>query len=127
MNVPAHYSPVMPYFVVPDGEAFIEFLKTVFDAEEKLAVRHEDGSLIHAEYSINGGTVMFGQAGGEWKTYTCGVFVVTDKVDELYERGLSSGGTSNQAPGDYGYGRAAGFLDKWGNQWWLNSPEHYPG
>jgi PhnB protein len=122
MKVPKHYSPVMPYFVVGNADDFIEFIVKVFDAKEMLRVPDEDGSVMHAEYSINGGTIMFGQAGGIYEPFPCSVYVVTDKVDELYQRGLASGGTGNQEPSDRGYGRAAGFLDKWGNQWWLNNP-----
>lgn len=54
----------MPYMVLSDADAFIEFIKAVFNAEEKLRVPAEDRSVMHAEYSINGGTIMFGQAGG---------------------------------------------------------------
>ncbi len=122
MKMPEHYSPVMPYIIVSDGVAFIEFITTVFGAEEKLRVNTDDGSVMHCEYSINGGTIMFGQSGGEWKSSPCGMFVVVEDVDGLYEKGLANGATTIQEPGDRGYGRAAGFLDKWGNQWWLNNP-----
>lgn len=127
MNVPEHYSPVMPYFIVPNGDDFVAFITAVFDAKEILKVTKEDGSIMHGEYSINGGTIMFGQGSDEWKTAPTGVFVVTDKVDELYAAGIANKATGNQEPGDYGYGRAAGLVDPWGNQWWLNSPEDYPG
>ena len=122
MNVPEHYSPVMPYFLVPDAAEFIRFLETIFDAEEILKVAGDDGTVIHAEYSINGGTIMLGQASGKWEAQPCAVFVVTDKVDEIYQKGLDAGGSGNQEPSDMDYGRAAGFKDKWGNQWWLNEP-----
>ena len=122
-TIPSHYSPVMPYLVVSDADAFIGFIRNVFDAEEKLRVNSDDGSVMHCEYSINGGTIMFGQSGGEWKPCTCGMFVVVDDVDGLYEKGTSNGAKGNQEPGDRGYGRAAGFIDPWGNQWWLNNPE----
>lgn len=123
-TTPEHYSPVMPYIVLPgDAQGFIDFIKEVFDAEEKLRVDHDSGEVMHAEYSINGGTIMFGQSGGEWKSFPCGMFVVVDDVDGLYTKALERGADSIQEPGDRGYGRAAGFNDKWGNQWWLNSPE----
>jgi PhnB protein len=123
MTIPAHYSPVMPYIIASDAEALIKFLVNVFDAEEKLRVNSDDGSVMHCEYSINGGTIMFGQSGGEWKPFTCGVFVLVDDVDAIYEKGLANGASTIQEPGDRGYGRAAGFLDPWGNQWWVNTPE----
>ena len=53
----------MPYLVVGDAEGFIKFITDVFNAEEKLRVNTDDGSVMHCEYSINGGTIMFGQAG----------------------------------------------------------------
>lgn len=127
MNVPEHYSPVMPYFVVPNGKDFKEFITAVFDAKEILSVPNEDGSIMHGEYSINGGTIMFGQSSGEWKAAPTGVFVVTDKVDELHALAIENKAVSNQEPNNYGYGQAAGFIDPWGNQWWLNSPEDYTG
>ncbi|MGD9561943.1 MAG: VOC family protein [Pyrinomonadaceae bacterium] len=121
--IPEHYSPVMPYIVLPDdADGFVTFIKAVFDAKEQLRVDHEDGSLMHAEYSINGGTIMFGQSGGEWKPFPCGMYLVVKDVDGLYAKGIAAGSTGNQEPGDRGYGRAAGFIDKWGNQWWLNDP-----
>ena len=125
--IPEHYSPVMPYLVVSDAVAFIDFIDRVFGAEEKLRVDMEDGSMMHGEYSINGGTIMFGQAGGEWKPFPCGMFVVVKDVDGLYERGLANGAIGNQEPGHRGYGLAAGFIDPWGNQWWLNDPEATEG
>ena len=122
MKSPDHYSPLMPYIITSDAEGFIEFIKIVFDAEEKLRVNSKDGSAMHCEYSINGGTIMFGQAGGEWKPFPCGMFVIVDDVDAIYEKAIANRATSIQEPGDRGYGRAAGVLDTWGNQWWLNNP-----
>ena len=123
MATPEHYSPIMPYIVLPDdAEGFIRFITDVFDAEKKLRVDADDGTLMHAEYSINGGTVMFGVSGGEWKPFPCGMFVVTADVDGLYAQAIEAGAASVQEQGDRGYGRAAGFQDKWGNQWWLNEP-----
>jgi PhnB protein len=126
-GIPEHYSPVMPYMVVPDGEALIKFLTAVFDAKEILRVDHADGRLMHAEYDINGGTVMFGQAGGEWPAFPCGMFVLVNDVDGVYAKALANGAEGNQEPGDRGYGRTAGFIDTNGNQWWLNDPESTDG
>ena len=73
MNVPAHYSPVMPYFVVPSAADFIEFITNGFDAKEMITVPGDDGLVTDAEYRINGGTIMLGQSGGEWKPFPCAV------------------------------------------------------
>jgi len=115
----------MPYIVLgSDPDGFIKFIEDVFDAEKKLRVDHETGDMMHAEYSINGGTIMFGVAGGEWKPFPCGMFILVKDVDDVYARAIERGAESNQEPGDRGYGRTAGFIDKWGNQWWVNDPEN---
>ena len=121
-GLPDHYSPIMPYLVLADAEGFIQFITTVFGAEEKLRVNMPDGSLMHGEYSINGGTIMLGEAGGQWTPFPAPMYLVTDKVDETYKRGIENGADGNMEPQDKEYGRAAGFIDKWGNQWWLNDP-----
>lgn len=114
----------MPYLVVENSNEFIEFIKAVFDAEEKLIVRHPDGSLMHAEFTLNGGTILFGQASLAWPPFPAPMYLVTEKVDELYAKGIEHGATGNQEPDERGYGRSAGFVDQFGNQWWLNWPEH---
>lgn len=116
----------MPYIVLPnDAAGFIKFITNVFGAEEKLRVNHDSGEVMHAEYSINGGTIMFGQAGGEWKPFPCGMFLIVEDVDAVYAKGLELGAVGNQEPGNHGYGRSAGFIDAWGNQWWINNPESH--
>jgi len=123
MNTPDHYQSVMPYFVVKDAAAFIGFLTDVFGAKELLAVRNDDDSIKHAEYNINGGTIMIGQSSDQWPAYKLSNFILVKDVDDVYAKGLASGGAGNQEPSDQEYGRAAGFIDVWGNQWWLNNPE----
>ena len=124
MAVPDYYQPIMPYLVLPDADGFIEFIKAVFDAEERMIFRNPDDSIMHAEFSVNGGTILLGAAGDNWPPFPAPMYLVTDKVDELYAKGIENGATGNQEPGERGYGRSAGFIDKWGNQWWLNWPEH---
>ena len=51
------------------------------------------------------------------------MFLVVKDVDSHYAKGLTHGAMGNQEPGERGYGRAAGFIDQWGNQWWLNDPD----
>jgi PhnB protein len=121
-SLPDHYSPIMPYLVVKDAEGFIKFIKTVFNAEEKLRVNMLDGSLMHGEYTINGGTIMLGETGDNWPPFPAPMYLVTGQVDEIYKLGIENVAEGNMEPQDKDYGRAAGFVDKWGNQWWLNEP-----
>lgn len=114
----------MPYLVMPDAGEFIAFIKAVFDAQERLIVRNGDESIMHAEFSLNGGTILFGQASEVWPPFPAPMYLVAENVGELYEKGIANGATGNQEPGDRGYGLSAGFRDQFGNQWWLNWPTH---
>lgn len=122
MSMPDYYQPIMPYLVLKDADGFVEFVKAVFGADEKMVVRKDDGSIMHAEVSVNGGTIMLGEAGETWPAFPAPMYLPTEAVDELYKRGVENGADGNMEPQDKEYGRAAGFKDKWGNQWWLNSP-----
>jgi len=122
MSIPEYYSPLMPYLVLRDAEGFIGFIETVFGAKEYLRVNREDGTVMHAEYDVNGGTIMFGQCSEEWPVSTCGMYLVVKDVDGLYAKGIANGANGNQEPGERGYGLSAGFIDPYGNQWWLNDP-----
>ena len=62
MKAPDYYQPIMPYLVVKDAERFIDFLKDVFDADIRLIVPREDGTVMHAEAVIDKGTIMFANA-----------------------------------------------------------------
>jgi PhnB protein len=123
MSTPDYYLPIMPYMVLENADGFMKFIKAVFDAEEKLVVRNPDESIMHAEFTLNGGAILFGQAGETWPAFPAPMYLPTAKVDELYKRAIENGATGNMEPQDKEYGRAAGFIDQWGNQWWLNAPE----
>lgn len=64
---------------------------------------------MHAEFTVNGGTILFGDAGEAWPPFPAPLYLATTKVDELYERGIENGAVGNMEPQDKEYGRAAGF------------------
>ena len=109
---------------MPDAGEFIAFIKSVFYVEELLIVRNPQESIMHAEFSLNGGTILFGQASEVWPPFPAPMYLVTENIEEIYNLGIANGATGNQEPGDRGYGLSAGFRDQFGNQWWLNWPTH---
>lgn len=120
MNIPKGHQAIMPYLMLNDAAAFIEFIKTVFDAE----MTHEsmrDGRLGHCEANINGGTIMFSNSRDEWKAATGNMFVYVADADATYEKALASGATSVMEIADQDYGRSGGFTDLHGNVWWVTS------
>ena len=43
-SIPKEHQAIMPYLFLKDPEAFLEFLKKVFDAKENLRVMNKEGS-----------------------------------------------------------------------------------
>ena len=110
----------MPYLMMEDAAAFIDFIKTVFGAE----MTHEsmrDGVVGHCEAQIGGSTIMFSNSRGEWKPATGNMFVYVDNADETYEKAVAKGAETIMSPDDQDYGRSCGVTDPFGNVWWITS------
>lgn len=118
---PDYYLPIMPYLVVSSSEEFIRFIKATFNAKEELIVPREDGSIMHAEFSLNNGSIMFTQATEEYPVFPCSMFLLVEDIDDAYSRGLAAGAISLQSIEDREYGRSAGLKDSCGNVWWLTN------
>ncbi|MFL9484400.1 VOC family protein [Chitinophagaceae bacterium LWZ2-11] len=123
MQTPDYYLPIMPYLVIKNAKEFIVFLKKVFNAQERMIVPREDGSIMHGEISIGKAVVLFTDATDEYKPFPGGMFLQVENIDEVYKSALANGATSTQELDNRDYGRSAGFQDAFGNQWWLSKPE----
>ena len=120
--IPDGYQAVIPYLVVSDAEAVIDFAKAAFGAEEIMRMQNPDGKIGHTELRIGGCVVMLSEASGQWKPMPCMLYVYVTDVDSVYKRAIAAGGTSLKEPQDQFYGdRTAGVVDKSGNQWWLGT------
>jgi len=111
-----------PYLAVKDAPAFLEFLKKVFNAEEKMRRFQDDGkTIMHAEAAISGGTIMLSEGSEEQGYRNGGVFVYVTDADETHKIALAEGATELMAPCDMSDGRGSGIKDPFGNTFWLAS------
>src|SRR5687768_3762092 len=124
MNIPSTYLPVMPYLILDDAPAFLEYAKRVFHATEQMIVAGEDGrGIMHGEIRIHDAVIMFANSTSQWQQKTAGMFLYVDNVDRVYTTAVEQGGTSVEKPTKKEYGYSAGFEDPFGNQWWITQPE----
>lgn len=120
MKIPEQYLPVMPYLILDDATAFLDFAKSVFNATEQLLVPGElPRSIMHGEIRIGQAVIMFAQATSEWKKKPAGMFIYVDNVDETYQTALRKNASMLMEPALKEYGYSAGFEDPLGNQWWI--------
>lgn len=112
------YPAVIPYLLVPEAAAVIDFMERGFGARRRFSKASESGGVLHAEIALGDGVVMISdaaEAGGT--SHLC--HYVAD-ADAVYERALAAGGQSVSAPETKDHGdREAGVKDPAGNTWWI--------
>ena len=121
MNIPEGYQGVMPYLMLDDANGFLEFVKTVFDADVQRQEMNPDGTAMHTEVVISGSTIMFSNTRDEWTTATANLFVYTDDADARYQKATDAGAVPITPVDDQPYGRSGGVRDPFGNVWWITS------
>ncbi|WP_291148756.1 VOC family protein [Flavobacterium sp. UBA7680] len=122
MNLPAEHQTVMPYLILKGASQFIDFTKNVFGASEthSKALR-EDGTIMHAEITLNGSTIMVTDETQDWSKQTANLFVYVLNADKTYLKALENGAVSLMGLSDQDYGRTCGVTDPFGNVWWITS------
>ena len=119
MNLPEGYQTVMPYLILRDVAAFIDFTKKVFGAEELAVYRNEDGSIMHAEIQIGGSTIMMGQSNDDWGVQNAGLYINVENTDSTFQKAVDEGATVIMPVENKDYGRTSGVKDPQGNTWWI--------
>jgi len=120
--VPAGFHTITPYLVVDDASKLIEFLQAAFAAQARGISKAPDGLIMHATVRIGDSMVMLGNSRGPWLAKPACLYMYVPNVDEVYQRAMSAGAESLNAPRDEFYGdRIAGVKDPCGNLWWIGT------
>jgi uncharacterized glyoxalase superfamily protein PhnB len=128
--------PTNPYLTVKGAAKAIDFYKQAFDAKENGRMPAQDGKrVMHADISINGGTVMlsdeFAEHGGPAapspdKPAPVAIAIQYAKpaeVDATFRRAVDAGCKSTMEPQDtFWEARFAMLVDPFGHRWMLNAP-----
>lgn len=122
MNIPAGHQTIMPYLILQGALKFIHFTKNVFGASENNEkTLRDDGTVMHAEISLNESTIMVTDEIKDWPKQTANLFVYVPNADETYQKALDNGASSLMDLSDQDYGRTCGVRDPFGNIWWITS------
>ncbi|CAM2070748.1 VOC family protein [Sulfidibacter corallicola] len=119
---PEGYQTVIPYLVLDDPEAGIEFMENVFEGRLTERVLGKEGRVQHAEVTIGDTVVMIGVAREGVQALPAMLYVYCADTDATYRRALEAGATSVMEPADQFYGdRSAGVRDSNGISWWMGT------
>ncbi|MDB4924443.1 glyoxalase/bleomycin resistance/extradiol dioxygenase family protein [Mucilaginibacter sp.] len=118
---PPDHQRVMPYLVMRDAAGFIRFMQEVFDAKEKMNFKSDAQTIAHAELAIGESVIMFSGDTQQLAPCTGGGFIYMSDADEIYHKAIKAGATPILPPKDNPYGRSGGFMDPFGNTWWVKT------
>ncbi|UYQ95119.1 VOC family protein [Chitinophaga horti] len=122
-KIPLGHQTVVPYLILDGAAKFLQFVKTVLNAEEKYNYpREEDpAKIMHGEVRIGTATIMFADATDKYGVQTAGLYVYVDDADATYKKALAAGAESVTEMADQPYGRSGGVKDPTGVTWWLTT------
>jgi len=122
-HVPAGLGTVTPFLHPRGAPGLIAFLKGAFAAEEMETHRGPEGAIAHAKIRVGSSVIELGEAHGEWQPMPTIFYVYVDDVDAWYQRAVTVGAVSMEAPALQPYGeRRAAVRDAFDNQWYLAEP-----
>jgi PhnB protein len=117
-SIPEGYRSITPSFCIEGAQEFIDFIKQVFNAQDRFKMDGPGGKIMHAELSIGDSALMVADAQPQWPAKSNSLYVYVDDVDAAYARALKAGATSVRAPETAFYGdRTSAIKDPFGNSW----------
>lgn len=118
--IPEGYQQAIPYLVVPDAGAQMDFLINVFDGNEKNRMTAPDGSVVHGEVKVGDSVIMIGQAREASQARKTMVYLYMEDCDAYFKRAVDSGAKVVSELEDQFYGDRHGAVeDSNGNQWYI--------
>lgn len=95
MNIAKGHQPLMPYLILKNAKAFIDFTKKVFGAKEVYkGYRDNDNKTIeHAEVQINGCNILFADVTPFFDVANANLFIYVDDADASYQLAIENGST----------------------------------
>jgi PhnB protein len=118
--VPEGLGTVVPFLLLTNARAFIDFMKRAFAAEE-MEVFEDSGRVMHAAVRIGDAVLEMGEP-QDPVSLPAMFFLYIDDCDAWYRRALAAGAASLQEPADQPFGaRMALVADPFGYQWGLAS------
>ena len=112
------YTPITPYLYAKLD--LIDFLKNAFGAEVTHAPTPDAKGQFHAEATIGGAHVLFGNGYFSDPSMAAAIYIYVPDVDATYKRAVSLGAKAIREPADMTWGdRVGGVKDTSGNTWWI--------
>jgi PhnB protein len=118
--IPEGYQQVIPYLVVKDAAAQMDFLISVFDGTELERMLGPGGTVMHGEVKLGDSIIMIGQAMDGQPSRSTMLYVYVEDCDSVYNKAIDQGAKSISELANQFYGdRHGGIEDSNGNHWYI--------
>ena len=119
-HIPTGFSPITPYFLVEDTDAFIEFVVQGLGGSKRSMNYDDDGRLVHGEFDLLGEVIELGQPAGEFSPTLMAIHLYVEDPDAAWKRAIDAGASPLYEVMDHDYGeRSGGVIDPCGNRWFF--------
>jgi PhnB protein len=124
--IPKGYEKAVPYIIVNDGVAALDFYKRAFGAVELYRFEAPGGKIGHAEFKIGNSNFMIADEQPAMDAVSpsslggspVGFYIYVKNVDSFFMKALSEGAKELQPLEDKFYGdRTASLVDPYGHKW----------
>ncbi len=128
--IPAGSAAVLPYLVIKNAAAALDFYQKAFGAETTMRLNMPSGVVMHAEMRIGGATFMFSEQSDEWGNKSpdmlgsspVTLMVYVPDVDAFVQRAAAAGATITMPVSDQFWGDRSGCLqDPFGHLWMIST------
>jgi len=113
---------IIPYLMLENALAFIDFAKVVFNADVNLLNLADDNrTVLNAELQIGHNVFLLTEAKDKYGKAVGNFLVYVGNADDTFNRSLFHGASIVTELADMDYGRIGGIEDPFGNTWWITA------
>ncbi|WP_215399228.1 VOC family protein [Rheinheimera oceanensis] len=128
--IPAGYNAVLPYLVIKNAAAALDFYQNAFGAETIMRMDMPGGAIMHAEMRIGSAVFMLSEQSDDWGNKSpdmlgdspVTLMIYVPDVDAFVARATTAGATLTMAVSDQFWGDRSGcLLDPFGHRWMIST------
>lgn len=128
--IPPGYGAVLPYLVIKNAAAALDFYQNAFGAEILICMKMPDGAVMHAEMKIGNAIFMLSEQSDAWGNKSpdmlgdspVTLIIYVPDVDAFVARAATAGASLTMPVADQFWGDRSGCLqDPFGHRWMIST------
>lgn len=113
---------IIPYLMLENASAFINFAQAVFSAEVAvLNMDEENTKVLYAEIVIGHTAFLLAESADKYGKAVGNFFIYVQDADDTFKRAVFHSAAVVKEISDMDHGRCGGIEDPFGNTWWITT------